>query len=470
MIPADSGYVSLRSFTGDNTDIWERGNLPEDLSMGGDTLATIADRALTFIIGRQAPTGLLTTWVEDHSSWLYGQGLALKALVSEGSWVNNEPANESARAAQKLAWFLADHQYADGSWPRAWNSTTGSIIVPYESDGTIWMGDFPFVLMGLEAYLKQACDPKISLARDRAREFLLSLVNPDGKFYTVNKVSGGKTEVTSSEAYVAAIAALLETGDTIQVDAMINYLETLTWNSHFRCWDEGFHSDRVVLFANTWMANLLQGRGYSQKSLDALSLVGRLLYTRGPGEPYGFDGIGPIATWYEGTLSYIDAGGPGSNTLFRNLIPHINPDGSVPHYNDDIGANAAIWAEPWASLDGTSWLYYSTKGVSPFEPLERSAFCDTASRTQPGQDVANFTVFPNPATTTIHLRFQVVPAKEIRVRISDLSGRTAREYHLPASSTSAILDISGLPTGAYLLDLVSESRIVTRKLMVQDGF
>ncbi len=456
-IVPDSGYVSFRNFTGDQTDTWERSESPETLALSGDTLPVIAARAASFILGRQAATGLLTTWEEDHSSWLYGQGLALKALVLEGVWENNLPVNDYAVSARKLAWFLSDHQYADGSWPRAWNSTTGNIIVPYENDGTIWMGDFPFALMGLEAYLKKACDTKIEKARDKSREFLLSLIEPDGKFYTVNKITGGKPEVTSSEAYVAAIAALIETGDETEADALIENLETRTWNPHFRSWDEGFYSDRVVLFANTWMANLLYQRGYSQKAMDALSLAGRLLFTRGPGEPCGFDGIGPIAVWYEGTLSYINAGGQGSNFLFRNIIPHINPDGSVPHYNDGLGANAGIWAERWASLDGTSWLYYTARGRSPFEPLETETECHPVSLMESGSSLSGITVFPNPAGLFITVQFPVALRENSRISVRDMSGRNLLIQEVPAFQHSASLDLAGFSPGIYFINFGREN-------------
>ena len=467
IITPDSGYVSFRNFVGDNTDTWERSDAPETLVLSGDTLSGIADHAASFILGRQAATGLLTTWEEDHSSWLYGQGLALKALVMEGLWEDSQPVNDYAVAARKLAWFLSDHQYEDGSWPRAWDSNTGNIIVPYESDGTIWMGDFPFILMGLEAYLKKACDTKIQTARDNSRAFLLSLVDPDGKFYTVNKITGVRQEVTSSEAYVAAIASLIEAGDEAEADAMINYLETRTWNPNTLSWDEGFYSDRVVLFANTWMANLLYDRGYSRKALDALSLVGRLMFTSGPGEPYGMDGIGPVAVWYEGTLSYINAGGLGSNFLFRNIKPFINPDGSVPHYNDDIGANAGIWAEKWASLDGTSWLYYTAKETSPFEPLTRETACDTVSSKNDISLPSVVTVSPNPANSFITIQFPPEFQKITRVVVRDISGRIVLQKELSPFQYSVTLDIAGLSPGIYFIDPGPGHRVIARKLVVQ---
>jgi hypothetical protein len=466
IIDSDSGYVSFRNFIADNTDTWSRATLPEELSVSEDTLSSIKNSAAAFILGRQTSQGLLTTWEEDNSSWLYGQGLALKILVMEGTWENDIPTNDYAMAAKNLAYFLADNQYSDGSWPRAWNSNTGSIIVPYEADGTIWMGDFPFPLMGLEAYLKKVCDTNIAMARDKAREFLLSLIEPEGKLYTINKISGARTEVTSTEAYVAAIASLIETGDSVYANALINYVVNQTWNNKFKSWDEGFYSDRVVLFANTWMANLFLNRGYSQQSMDALSFVGKLLFTRGPGTPYGFDGIGPIATWYEGTLSYINAKGPGSNFLFRNIIPHINPDGSVPHYNDDIGANAGIWAEPWASLDGSSWLYFTASGTSPFHPLLTTTDCDPVSSEITEFKVSEILIFPIPASNTLHIKFSSPPNEKLLITIKDAAGRTMLIDEIMVSGDTISLDISKLKAGIYFIEFTSGKSHITRRILI----
>jgi hypothetical protein len=160
------------------------------------------------------------------------------------------------------------------------------------------------------------------------------------------------------------------------------------WNEQLRFWNEGPGSSRPVLLVNTWLAALARDLGYSAESLDALSLTGKLLYTRGPGQPYGFDGVGPIATWYEGTLSYIAAAGPGSNSLFSGIIDHINPDGTVPAYNDNLGSMAGIWAVDWSSLDATSWLYLAAAQKVPFGYTSRSdpfSALDEKSSERPGR-------------------------------------------------------------------------------------
>jgi len=261
--------------------------------------------------------------------------------------------------------------------------------------------------------------------------------------------------VTSTEAYVAAIGALHETGDEDRAGALTDYVESRTWNPGFRCWDEGFHSDRVVLFANTWMANMLHDRGFGVKAMEALSLVGRLMFTGGPGEPFGMDGIGPIAVWYEGTLSYINAGGPGSNFLFRNFLPYINPDGSVPHYNDDLGGRAGIWAEKWASLDGTSWLYYTASRRSPFEPLERDTTCDPSATEVPGLVAREVQIYPNPAGTFVNFWLPGRSKGEITIRIRDVSGRISSNFELAGTDSGFRLELTGWKPGVYLVEILS---------------
>jgi|GEM_PF-1271883 len=363
----DSGIVSFRNFKGANTNSWNSQNNFDSLSTDSVTMQEIKDKAAQFIAGRQASTGLLCNWIEDSTSNLYGQGLALKILTREGSWNNSTPTNNYAEAAKKLAHFLISEQDPEGFWPRSWNCNSGDVLHPYEyHDSSVWFGDFPWIIMGLNNYYRKSGDDSARLSVEKASVFLDSLIEGNGKLYTVNAVTGEEIEVSSTEAYAATIGALYELEDTVKAEKLIQYIHSNTWDSYYKYWKEQLYGDRVVLFANTWLALLLHDKGYKQEALNALTFVGKLLYTRGPGTPYGFDGIGPVATWFEGTLSYTMAGGAGSSELFNNMLLYKNSDGSVPHYNDNISNFNLIWAADWPSLDGTSWLYYNSAGFSPF--------------------------------------------------------------------------------------------------------
>lgn len=441
-VNTDQGSVSIYNLTGAKMAGWERASSQEFINPV-DFVST-RENAINAIINRQKSTGLLTTWTEDGSSWLYGQGLALKALSMEGIWNLGIPINTAAIAAQKLALFLTAHQQPEGYWPRAWNSQTATITVLREADGTVWMGDFPWIITGLQAYYKKSGDGRVRPALEKGLDFLKNLILPDGRFQTVNPATGVKSEVASCEAYAAAILSLYESGETVQADNLYNFIRTHGWDAELRCWREATYSDRIVLFANTWMSYYLFHKGEMQAGLDALSLAGKVLYTHGNGELYGMDGIVPLAVWYEGTLSYIAAGGPGSIALFEELRSHINPDGMVSHYNENLGGMGGIWAVDWHSLDGTSWLCFVTSGKSPFDlvegiPVNMSVF--------PAATKKKFTISVTQSGELL-LASQKPLQNEADVRIIQLDGRIILEQKVPANSGDVTLKLpSGSQTG-----------------------
>jgi hypothetical protein len=455
-INTDIGSVSIHNLVGTKMADWQRGTSREFINPNDFIL--IKENAIQAIISRQKSTGLLTTWTQDNSSWLYGQGLALKALCNEGTWSHGIANNGAAIAAEKLSVFLINHQQTEGYWPRAWNSVSGAITVLREADGTVWMGDFPWIITGLQAYYKKSGDQRVIPSINKAMGFLKGLINPDGNFFTVNPQSGIKNEVSSCEAYAAALLCLSESGETALAGNMFSFISTHGWDSELRCWREATYSDRIVLFANTWMSHYNFQNGDTQKGLDALSLAGKVLYTHGNGELYGMDGIVPLAVWYEGTLTYIAAGGPGSIALFEELRTHINSDGMVSHYNENLGGMGGIWAVDWHSLDGTSWLYFTTAGKSPFDVLDGIPVSIT-----PFQAVANMKNFiiSVPQSGKLLIKPQKLIQKAIDIRVIQLDGRIISESKIPADAGEITLVLShGNTTGrVVLVQFISNDKI-----------
>jgi len=453
---SDHGSLSIQNLFGANMAIWNRATSREFINPLD--YMTIKENAINALMNRQKSTGLLTTWTEDGSSWLYGQGLALKALSIEGNWSLGVPNNTAAVAAEKLALFLANHQEAEGYWPRAWNSVTGAITVLREADGTVWMGDFPWIITGLQAYYKKSGDQRVIPSLQKGLGFLRNLIQSDGKFLTVNPQTGVTSEVASCEAYAAAILSLYESGETAYAESLYTYISTHGWDTELHCWREATYSDRIVLFANTWMSYYLFHNGETQAGLDALSLAGKVLYTQGNGEMHGMDGIVPLAIWFEGTLSYIAAGGPGSISLFDELQTHIHTDGMVSHYNENLGVMGGIWAVDWHSLDGTSWLYFVTAGKSPFDIAEGIPV--GLDQYPAKENKAHFSV-----TVINSGELLVTPLDPIHegidIRVMQMDGRMLLERKIPANSgqIKLMLSSNNIVEKVVLVEIINHNKL-----------
>jgi hypothetical protein len=317
----------------------------------------------------------------------------------------------------------------------------------------------------LQAYYKNSGDLRVQPAVKKGLDFLKNLIDQDGKLYTENPVSGIKTEVTSCEAYAAAMLSLYESGETTLSDNLYNYIYAHGWDATLRCWREATNSDRMVLFANTWMSYYLFQKGETQAGLDALSLIGKVLYTNGNGEMHGMDGIVPLAIWFEGTLTYIADGGPGSITLFDELKTHIQSDGMVPHYNENLGGIGGIWAVDWHSLDGTSWLYFTSAGKSPFDladgiPVNVDSYPAV-------QKEGNFRV-------TVPLSGELLVTtlnplkKDIKVRVVAMDGRTLLTSGMKANSKELTikLPLDNLIGKVVLVQVISSESIESYQILL----
>ncbi len=455
----DSGTVSVRNLQIANINTWQRAR-KFDFLKHSDSLDSIKNQALRGILGRQVDNGLFYTWKEDNASWLYGHGLVLKLLSLEGEWENGIPVNECAKAAEKLALFLISQQFPAGYWPRAWNTREGTIR---SVDENIWMGDFPWTITGLVNYFAKSGNERVLPSIQKAKSFLYSLIEPSGKFYTVNTSTGVKKLVTNAESYAAAINSVFELGDSLKAMTMLNYISSLTWDDELQYWKEDLYSSRPTLFSSTWMSMLSYHANDSAKAINSLSFVGKVLDTHGPGNPEGFDGIGPIATWYEGTLTYICAGGPESQALFDTLVNYRYDDETIPSYNDSLGGKADIWAVKWSSLDATAWLYYAAAKMSPFKQ-----YVSFNLPTEIEEISANyiFSIFPVPAKEKINIYLNDRTKKIKAVAIYDLSGHCLLKISNGTGSELNNADISSLRNGMYICKVDLEKQCFFQKIVV----
>lgn len=92
----------------------------------------------------------------------------------------------------------------------------------------------------------------------------------------------------------------------------------------------------------------------------------------------------------------------------------------------------------------------------------------TAEEEQTGVDdqvLSPWTIYPNPAYGQIYIRSEEQNMQPGKIRILSMSGELVTEYN-PVSPGGEI-DISGIPPGMFLVEIVASGRIIHEKLIIQ---
>ena len=324
-----------------------------------------AFKAISYILSQQdASTGLFVSWKEEESlnpppkSWLYDQALALIALTREGSWQASTPMNVAARAAEKLVDFITAVQKADGHWARGWNPRTGQELV---DDG--WVGDQGWWVMALCIYAKKSGHASAMSSAQRGADWLVPQISPDGKV------------TASTEGNVDVWWALMSTARFSAADKIKNYLldDSTVWDPNLRYWWRGFNDPVIAMDAATWSSFFARhpAVNHTARAYAALSFVRKTLVTSSQdGSQCGFDGMGPVSIWNEGTAQYVAAGGQDAQAFLDGLVSRQRPDGSLGGATESWGGNAFGWLITWSGLAPTAWFYFAIAGA-PFPHSNR---------------------------------------------------------------------------------------------------
>jgi len=75
----------------------------------------------------------------------------------------------------------------------------------------------------------------------------------------------------------------------------------------------------------------------------------------------------------------------------------------------------------------------------------------TALATQAATEASTFTLAPNPARDRATLTLAAPLPQPTAMQVLDALGRPVRQQALPARATTAVLDLTGLPAGLYLV-------------------
>jgi hypothetical protein len=89
--------------------------------------------------------------------------------------------------------------------------------------------------------------------------------------------------------------------------------------------------------------------------------------------------------------------------------------------------------------------------------------CQAGSGCRTGEDSREIAISPNPASTSIRLQnFEPDLGRDYRLLVADLSGRLVKSVEL----TDGEVDISGLPSGMFVVSLLRDGKRVHQSKLV----
>ncbi|GEM_PF-1110909 len=129
--------------------------------------------------------------------------------------------------------------------------------------------------------------------------------------------------------------------------------------------------------------------------------------------------------------------------------------------NVNAGLDYFDWEIPTSTQDITA-VVSQFQSTMQLMPRSKEDFKDTETSTLPEPDMADFRMYPNPASSQIHVEHK--ESRIDQVRIFNLSGQMIRE--VTVNDHTANIDLHGLNAGIYIVQVVSGDTVITRRLQV----
>lgn len=420
--------------------------------------STAAANAINYLLSQKKNSGLFQSWKEEipGKAHLYDQALTLLALAREGAWQGGFALDEPAQKADSLTNFLISVQKPDGHWARTWDPESGAEL---SDDG--WVGDQAWWVMALLEYSAKSGNPAGAVSANAGADWLAAKIDSSGK------------AVPSTEGNVDVWWAMIAAQRYFEADLIQNYLLTRVWDPDLQYWWRGYgeHPDPVIaLDAAAWVGEFAKTNrvNHPEMARAALSLVRRTLVTTDTtGALCGFDGMGPVGIWCEGTAQYISAGGEDAQAFLNMLLPLQRADGGMPGSPESWSGSGFGWLSAWTGLAPTAWLYFALTG-SPFPAASSVAIPPAEEHGVIRQPILEQN-YPNPFNAVTVFEYYLPIAELARLSIIDVSGRKIalllNEKQSPGWH-KLIFEAGNLPSGVYLAKLSAGRFSASRKLLL----
>jgi hypothetical protein len=114
----------------------------------------------------------------------------------------------------------------------------------------------------------------------------------------------------------------------------------------------------------------------------------------------------------------------------------------------------------WGGTTGTFYKYIvNTDNLQSFDTLSET----WTSSTQITQQIKdnNISIFPNPAKNYIQIQTNGLDIE--KYNIIDINGKTIKQIN--SANNNNIIDISNLPNGVYILNIVTENTVINNRII-----
>lgn len=180
-----------------------------------------------------------------------------------------------------------------------------------------------------------------------------------------------------------------------------------------------------------------------------------------------------------GTYEWMVLSTVGCDTVYQIVVDYVEIDNSVTNDSENIYAVFDPGATyQWVNcvdltpIPGATCHIYSPENCdTPFAVVINKADCSEVSEciclagTQiPGLHDSKIRVFPNPSDGRMHLALEDQTGKRFHLFIRDITGRIVFETVL--STIEQPLDLSSLPAGTYVLNVVVEQSVFQVKVVI----
>ncbi|MFY8020944.1 MAG: T9SS type A sorting domain-containing protein [Bacteroidia bacterium] len=164
--------------------------------------------------------------------------------------------------------------------------------------------------------------------------------------------------------------------------------------------------------------------------------------------------------------------------VFMNLYKGENQVGSAMAYGQEFTNN---WTKHISQIDYTSEElpdsasisimvgYSDTPTVGTIFMIDDLAFIHTTAIKE-SQLENDFVVYPNPSSGEVNISFQRPITNDLHINLQDISGRTIQSFsdnEYSINENEIALRINGFEPGIYLLEMKSNNKVVSKRIILQ---